>query len=221
MDHSKAIRYWEYMASDNPTEKTAKVNPQNDFTDFDAEFIMKYANETSELLDLASGTGMALNKYYKRVGHVDAVEMFPEFTKFIAKSPNINIFNESITDFVSSKKYDIVLMFGIVQYFNEDEMKNLYIKYKNYLKPTGKLIIKNQFGVKEDVTVSGISKELNKPYYSQYRHLDKEVNTLKSLEFDPVIVTDIYPPEANRWDNTHFYAIVASLPRTVEYVRHN
>jgi len=221
MDHSKAIRYWEYMANSNPTEKTAKVNPQNDFTDFDAKFIMEHADGTSELLDLASGTGMALNKYYKRVGHVDAVEMFPEFTKFIAKSPNIDIFNESITDFVSSKKYDIVLMFGIVQYFNENEMKVLYSKYKNYLKPTGKLIIKNQFGVKEDVEVSGFSKELNKPYYSQYRHLDKEVNTLKSLGFDPVVVTDIYPPEANRWDNTHFYAIVASLPRTGEHLRLN
>lgn len=102
-------------------------------------------------------------------------------------------------------------MFGIVQYFGESEMRDLYVKYKEYLKTGGKLIVKNQFGVKEDVTVSGMSKEIGKVYYSEYRHLDKEVSLLKSIGFSDVITTDIYPPEANRWDNTHFYAIVASI----------
>lgn len=211
MNNNQAIKYWDDMAQDNPNEKTAKVNPQNDFTALDASFIMQHADAGSEILDLASGTGLAINKYYKRVGHIDAVEIFPEFTKFIAKAPNIEVFNESISDFMPSKKYDLILMFGIVQYFNEDEIKSLYSRYKQYLKPTGKLIIKNQLGVREDVNVSGISKELNRPYYSQYRYLDKELDILKSVGLNVVDVVDIYPPEANRWDNTHFYAIVADL----------
>lgn len=210
MDHSQAIQYWQDMADSNPNEKTAKVNPQNDYTTVDAEFIMQYANKNSEILDLASGTGMAISKYFEKIGHIDAVEVFPEFTKFIPKSRNISIYNESITAFTPSKKYDLVLMFGIVQYFNEDEIRNLYVKYKDCLKPTGRLIIKNQFGVKEDVNVSGVSEELNKAYYSQYRHLDKELRTLRSVGFNTDEVVDIYPAEANRWDNTHFYAIVAT-----------
>lgn len=103
MKHSEAVEYWEGMALNNPTEKTVKVNPQNDFTGIDAEYIMKYANKDSEILDLASGTGLAISKYYEKVGHIDAVELFPEFTKFIPKSSNINIFNKSITDFIPQK----------------------------------------------------------------------------------------------------------------------
>lgn len=209
MNHNEAIQYWKDMANNNPDEKTAKVNPQNDYTAVDAEFIMKYADKASEILDLASGTGLAISKYYKKVGHIDAVEAFSEFTKFIPKSPNIDIFNESIVDFEPKKQYDLALMFGIVQYFNESEIKDLYTKYKKCLKTSGKLIIKNQFGIKKDVVVSGVSEELGKPYYSEYRHLDKEVELLKSIGFKALNVFDVYPSEANRWDNTHFYAIVA------------
>lgn len=210
MDNNQAIKYWEDMANNNPNEKTIKVNPQNDYTAIDANFIMKYADKTSEILDLASGTGLTISKYYERVGHIDAVEVFTEFTKFIPKSPDIDVYNESIVNFKTGKKYDLILMFGIVQYFNEAEIRSLYAKYKKYLKPSGKLIVKNQFGVEEDVHVSGISKELGRPYYSQYRYLEKEVEILKSTGFSSVSTFDIYPPKANRWDNTHFYAIVAS-----------
>lgn len=211
IDNSKAIEYWEEMAKSNPNEVTAKVNPQNDYTTLDAEFIMNYADSETEILDLASGTGMAISKYYERVGHIDAVEMFPEFSKFIPNSTKIEIFNESIVEFEPAKKYDLVLMFGVVQYFNDIEIRDLYTKYKKCLNSTGKLIIKNQFGVKEDVIVSGISEELQKNYHSQYRYIEKEIKLLNSVGFSAVKVFDIYPPEANRWENTHFYAIVASV----------
>jgi cyclopropane fatty-acyl-phospholipid synthase-like methyltransferase len=210
VEHRQAIQYWQEMARNNPDEKSVKINPENDYTAFDAEFIMMYANKDSEVLDLASGTGLAINKYYDRVGHIDAVELFPEFTKFIVQSPNVKIYNQSIEDFLPEKGYDIVSMFGVVQYFSEEEVAALYSKYKTALNPGGRLIVKNQFGVEGDVEVSGVSQELNKEYLSQYRHIEKEVSILKSVGFEEVDVIDIYPPEANRWSNTHFYAIVAT-----------
>jgi cyclopropane fatty-acyl-phospholipid synthase-like methyltransferase len=211
MEHTQAIDYWEGLAQNNPDEKSVKVNSFNDFTAIDAEFILKHADTNSSVLDLASGTGLVIGKYFDKVAHVDAVELFPEFSKFIVQSPNIDVYNESIEDFDPTKEYDLILMFGIVQYFNESEIRRIYAKYKKFLKASGKLIIKNQFGVNEDVTVTGMSEELNKPYYSQYRHLAKEVELLKSLGFQSVQTFDIYPPEANRWDNTHFYAITADV----------
>jgi hypothetical protein len=102
-------------------------------------------------------------------------------------------------------------MFGVAQYFNEDEILGIYKKYYSNLKENGKMLIKNQFGVNEDVLVSGYSEELKTDYYSQYRHIDKEVDILKKVGFKNVEVIDIYPPECNRWENTHFYAIVANL----------
>jgi cyclopropane fatty-acyl-phospholipid synthase-like methyltransferase len=208
MNNSEAIQYWKKRASNNPDEKTIKVNSVNDFTQMDADFIMKYADENSEILDLASGTGLTINKYYGKVKHIDAVERFEEFSKFIVKTPRITIHNENINDFVSRKQYDIITMFGILHYFNEQEAIKIYERYKNFLKPNGRLIVKQQFGVKADVDVSGYSEELKETYYSQYRHIDKEVKILETIGYKNIEVVDIYPPECNRWENTHFYAIV-------------
>lgn len=209
MENKKALEYWQTMASSNPDEKVAKVNPVNDYTQTDADFILKYANSNSQVLDLASGTGLIINKVYDKVSHIDAVELFPDFSKFIKATPKITVFNQDIAEYQTDKQYDIVTMFGVVSYFNKAEIEKIYSKYYGLIRDGGKLIIKNQFGVKEDVEVSGFSQELQKNYFSQYRHLDKEIEILKDAGFRHIEVTDIYPPECNRWDNTHFYAIVA------------
>ena len=94
-----------------------------------------------------------------------------------------------------------------MQYFNESESLNIYKKYRDALKENGRIIVKNQFGVQEDVVVSGYSQELKKDYFSEYRHVDKEVRNLKLVGFQNIDVIDIYPQECNRWTNTHFYAI--------------
>jgi len=209
MQNKQALEYWKTMASSDPDEKVAKVNPVNDYTQTDADFILRYADKYSEILDLASGTGLTINKLYDKVLHIDAVELFPDFSKFIKETPNISVFNQDITQYETDKQYDIVTMFGVVSYFNQEEIKKIYRKYHRLIKTGGKLIVKNQFGVKEDVDVSGFSKELQKDYFSQYRHLDKELKILEDLGYSNIEVIDIYPPEYNRWDNTHFYAIVA------------
>lgn len=210
MQNKQALEYWQTMASSNPDEKVAKVNAVNDYTGIDANFILKYADQDSEILDLASGTGLTINKLYDKVGHIDAVELFPDFSKFIKATPKITVFNQDISQYQTDKQYDIITMFGVVSYFNKDEIEQIYRKYLDLLKPTGKLIIKNQFGVREDVDVSGYSEELKRNYFSQYRHLDIEVEILKKTGFGNIEIIDIYPPECNRWDNTHFYALIAN-----------
>ena len=209
MENKDSLSYWTKIAQNNPTELTAKVNPCNDFTQMDADFIMKYANENTEILDLASSTGLTINKYYRKIKHIEAVELYKEFTKFIEKTDKISIVNCDVKDYNSDKKFDLVNMFGITCYFNDEEVKSLYKKYQSYLRPNGKIIVKSQFGVEEDVIVSGFSKELQTDYFCCYRHLPKEVEILKSVGYKDIKTFDIYPPECNRWSNTHFYAIVA------------
>jgi len=51
-------------------------------------------------------------------------------------------------------------------------------------------------------------KELQSYYFSYNRDLEKEKKLLKEIDFKIKQVVDIYPKEYNRWDNTHFYAIV-------------
>ena len=61
------------------------------------------------------------------------------------------------------------------------------------------------------MNISSYSEEQKTDYYSQYRQVDKEIRIIKEQGFSNVLLTDIYPKEANRWENTHFYAITAEL----------
>ncbi len=61
----------------------------------------------------------------------------------------------------------------------------------------------------EDVIINKYSEELKTIYYSEYRTVEKEKYLLAQAGFKNFEVFDIYPAECNRWDNTHFFAIVA------------
>lgn len=210
--NKNSLEFFEKMAkSENLNTNSVKLAKNSDFSDFDSKFILKYADSNTEILDLAAGTGLIINKLYKNVKKIVAVEQFKEFTKFIEKSENIEIENLNIFDYNPKQLFDIISLFGIMHYFGKDESRIIYEKYKKFLKPHGKLIVKNQFGVKEDVNVEGFSEELKTDYYAQYRHIEKETKILKELGYKNITVTDIYPPECNRWENTHFYAITAEV----------
>ncbi len=75
----------------------------------------------------------------------------------------------------------------------------------------GRLIVKNQFGLKSRVVVNRFSEELQRHYVSEYRTLDEEISLLKSVGFSEFEVVDIYEPYMNRFDYTHYYAIVATI----------
>lgn len=187
---------------------TIKLAKNSDYSLNDADFIMKYADSKSDILDLGSGTGLIINKIYKKINHITAIEPLKNFTRFIKKTKSISIVNEDIFSYKDKKKYDIVTLFAVVQYFSELEISKIYKKYRNNLKTNGKIIIKGQFGLKGDVVISGFSDELKTNYYSEYRSLKKEINILKLSGFKSLKTFNIYPPEYNRWNNTHFFAIV-------------
>lgn len=208
--NNEAIDFFSKLALKNDlNSKTVKLAKNTDVTEIDAKFILKYADIKTNILDLGTGTGLIVNKIYKHVNSIDCVELFEQFSKFIVVDEKINVINTNVWEFDTSKKYDVITMFGLMQYFNEDEARKVYQKYYNFVASKGKFIIKNQFGIKDDVTVSGYSEEQQSEYFSQYRHIDKEVDILKNIGLRNIEVIDVYPPEGNRWSNTHFYAIVA------------
>jgi SAM-dependent methyltransferase len=209
--NENSLNFWQGKALNRPTEAAAKVNARNDHSLLDAAFVLQYATKDTALLDLASGTGLLLNKIYDKVRAIVAVERFAEFSRFIQKADNITVINEDIKRYAPAPAaaFDLITMFGAVQYFDYSEIAEIYRKYFECLKPQGKLIIKSQFGVKEDVFISGYSEELKEDYFSQYRYIGHEVELLTGTGYRHLEVVDIYPPEYNRWDNTHFYAIVA------------
>jgi hypothetical protein len=78
--------------------------------------------------------------------------------------------------------------------------------------PGGRMIVKHQMGLTEDVIVDTFSQELRQNYYSEYRSLENETALVSSAGFDDLRTTDIYPDSFNRWGNTRFMAITALKP---------
>lgn len=210
MKNKKAFDFFKKMSQQKESGPySVKLVNNIDCTDIDANFILKNSNKNSNILDLGSGTGIIVNKIYDKIGFITCVEPFDDFTKYIDKSDNIIIVNSTLKEFETEKKFDLITAFGIMQYFSEQEAIDLYTKYYSYLKIGGKFIIKNQFGVNEDVIVDGFSEEQKTNYFSSYRYINKELKILEKIGLTNIKIEDIYPPESNRWENTHYYAIVA------------
>ncbi len=210
MKNKEALDFFKKMSQNTNDQKSVKLANASDFSQMDADFILKYCNANTEMLDLGSGTGLVINKMYDKVKTVVAVEPFASFTKFIVNSPNVEVVNQTFDEYSpGDRPFDLITIFGTMHYFNEEESVKIYSKYFRNLKKGGRLIVKNQFGVTEDVTVEGYSEEQKTNYFAQYRHLDKEMANLRRIGFCKTESFDIYPPECNRWTNTHFYAIVA------------
>lgn len=209
MNNKQSLHFFEKMAQDVKDENCVKLANNQDYSHIDAEFILNYANKNTKILDLGSGTGLIINKIHKKVGHIDAVELFENFTQYITKSNNISIHHSNTFDFIPTQNYDLITLFGFMHYLNQEEASIIYNKYFSYLNEKGILIVKNQMGVHEDLIIDGYSEEQKSHYSAHYRHVVKEVELLLQVGFKKVSVHDIYPAKANRWDNTHFYALVA------------
>ena len=97
MENKDAFQFFKSMSQKSNDPKSVKLANASDFSQMDADFIMRFANEKSTLLDLGSGTGLIINKIYDKVGFITAVEPFPEFTKFIYPSENIAVVNQTFT----------------------------------------------------------------------------------------------------------------------------
>lgn len=209
--NEKALKFFATIANGCHTSQTPKLAHNTDFTSLDAAFILQFCKPTSTILDFGTGTGLIINKIYNKVTKIDCVEPLTNFSRFIAKANNITVHNCTVFEYKTDKQYDFVTLFGLMNYFSEAEAIVLYKKIKNFLQKNAMLIIKNQFGINDDVIIDGYSEEQKMNYYSSYRQLEKEISILKNLGYKAIKSHDIYPPEANRWKNTHFYALTATV----------
>jgi len=209
MQNKDVIEYYDKMASSikAPTETRNKAK---DFSQFDIDFMLQRASLNKRLLDLGSGTGLLVNHLVDRFRSITAIEKYPEFSKYIDSS-KVTIINTDLLELtLADSEFDITSLFGVMNCFNFIEAETIYRNIHSYLKTGGQLVVKNQFGVEDDVTVSGHSEEIGTEYFSNYRHIDKEIALLEFCGFSDIQSFDIYPADYNRWENTHFFALTAT-----------
>lgn len=211
MGNEKIRAYYDNMAK-GITKAQETRNKAPDFTQYDIAYMQEFINPDHALLDLGAGSGLLLNHIKDGFREVVAVELYENFSQFIESSKNTTIINEDLLSFETKKEFDLVILFGVMNFFNAQEAQALYSKFFGFLKPGGKLIVKNQMGIKDDIKVDHFSKELGQNYYSEYRQTDKEAAMMRQAEFEVLRIDDIYPEKFNRWPNTRFIAIVGEKP---------
>ena len=206
----KIDEYYSKLA-ENITSAEQTRNKAPDFSKYDVEFVKRFAGKTKTLLDLGAGTGLLINHLVQDFAEIVALEKYKNFSDFIVRADNVQVLNADLIGFKTNQQFDVITVYGVMNFFNADEALKIYRRVCNWLKPGGKLLVKHQMGRVQDVIVDGVSTELTTRYYSEYRWVENEVKLLSDAGFHIDDVVDIYPPEFNRWDNTKFYALECSL----------
>jgi trans-aconitate methyltransferase len=207
MNREKIDRFW---ASRTKVEDPRKAThfKDDDMHIFDLELIQRYAGPESEVLDLACGTGCHTNLLAPQVKSIKAVDKFGKFLESVADNTNVTTEQCDVLHYEDEKRYDLILVLGLMNYFSDSEAFKIYGMCKKLLKPEGTLIVKHACGVEDDVLVDTYSEQLKENYYALYRHVKKEQNLLS--EHFQIETVDIYPERLNPWRNTHFYAFVCT-----------
>jgi cyclopropane fatty-acyl-phospholipid synthase-like methyltransferase len=209
--HEKSIKYYDLLAKkiNDPTEIR---NKSEDSSALDFSYLIEMIPEKSIILDLGSGTGLLVNKLCNAGFYVHAVERCKEFANFIQINKKIIIHIADLRVFEPERSFNYVTAFGVLNFFTVEEAFILYKKIFSWILPGGRLILKHQMGVIDDVLIDGFSKELNTDYFSMYRAVDHELELLSRAGFKIDQVDDIYGNRINRWANTRFFAVVATRP---------
>ena len=201
----KDQNYWEKMASQVQAPKET-YNKRSDVSQADANFILRYADQDSLVLDFGAGAGTVTNKIYESVKAVLAVETYPGFTKFIDDDESILVVNANLENFRVRMEFDLAVATAVMQYFPEDSAKQMYSNIYDMLKAGGKLIARNHVGLHETVRVEK-SEELQADYFAEYRYIDLEKHILEECGFSVEIIDEV-PADHNAWENSkHLYFV--------------
>jgi SAM-dependent methyltransferase len=212
MQESKSEAYWQQLSLRITTPQQTK-NKRPDTSDLEIAFLRDYLQPLDDILDVGSGTGLIINKLIDYVGQITAVEKFEGFTRFIRNHDRILVINSDLVGFKIRKHFDAVLLFGVAQCFVRSDMVGIYSNLYEMVRPGGKLIVRMQCGLEEDILIDGYSEELGTHYFAEYRKKNDEIAFLKEIGFSEVDVFDIFPDSLNVWSNSrHFIFICHKLP---------
>jgi len=183
---------------------------KNDGTQaYDLRFILDQVDSPCTTLDLGAGTCMVSAELAKQGYQVTAVDKYKEFLDKAPQHQNLQTIVADVETFETDDRFDMILVFGVTNYFSTREVEQIYLNCKNHLTPNGVLIVKHQYGISEEVVVDNYSEQIGSHYHAVYRPFETEKELLSNI-FSNVSQHDIYPDNLNKWNNTRFYSFVCN-----------
>jgi 2-polyprenyl-3-methyl-5-hydroxy-6-metoxy-1,4-benzoquinol methylase len=208
MDKQKIDQFW--SARTQIADPRLASNYRDDGRlQIDSQFVIERISEPGRVLDLGAGGCTLANSLLPYAAEVVAVEKYGGFLEKVPDLPRLKKLQSDVVDYYDESKYEMILLFGVVNFLSDDEQSQLYSNCARMLASDGTFIVKNQCGINEEVVVDRFSDELGCDYHARYPSVQTQRDLL-TQKF-AVEVVDIYPEELNRWETTHFYAFVCRL----------
>lgn len=159
----------------------------------------------ARILDLGSGHGNLSRTLCRPGDTVLAVDREAAYGRAFEGTPH-RFINSPIGDFETSDSFDLILVFGVVTYLEEEEEDRVYSLCKQH---AGIAVVKNQCSrSSREVVVNGYSTALQSDYSARYPAPDAQLASL-SRHFS-AIQTKPYPDHFNPWPDTMHVAFIAS-----------
>ena len=166
--------FWRSRATTGQSRWTS-----NKFLEHELKVLRNLNHENKRILDLGCGFGDLSRQYCNPEGELHAVDMEPHFAKWFDK-PN-HIFEVcEVTEFYSAKKFDLVLLFGVVTYLTLDEEKSAYANIAKLKEDSGVVVVKNQCSVESEFIFEGFSEDLGCQYVGRYPSITEQSARLQA-----------------------------------------
>ena len=206
-NENKAQQYWIRMAKQNINSDPTRHGDEKRLF-YDVKFIQERCglDSINNIIDLGAGSGQlseALNDINSNL-EITCVEKHAEFTNLKINIQNIKKINKDILEYKDKKKYDLILLFGVINSLNEKNEIKTYEMISNLMHKNSIFILKHQCAIEQETIVDHYSEALSSQYTARYPFIDKEQEILNI--FFNLEVHLMYPKELNPHSNTKFYA---------------
>lgn len=206
-NENKAQQYWARKAKQNISGDPTRHGDEKRLF-YDVKFIQERCELDSikNIIDLGAGSGQLSEALYDINSNLEitCVEKHAKFNKLKKNIKNIKKINKDILEYKDKKKYDLILLFGVINSLNKKNEIKTYEMILNLMHKNSIFILKHQCGIEKETIVDHYSEALSSQYTARYPFIDKEqeiLNVLFNLEVHPM-----YPKELNPHSNTKFYA---------------
>ncbi len=168
----------------------------------ESQKIRKYIQDLKGIhcLDLGSGTGYwsrVLSQYFQ---HIDSVEYIKNFINLSQnedkkqKINNIKYYNQSVNNFRSVKKYDMIFISGLFIYLTDYQIVNLFIQIIKYSKKGTYIILRDGTSIlpHQYEFNSKYSHLLNSKYSAIYRTRQEYLHIFEQYGFKLIKDEDMF-----------------------------
>jgi 2-polyprenyl-3-methyl-5-hydroxy-6-metoxy-1,4-benzoquinol methylase len=170
-----------------------------DMLHFEKRMLKKKLKSNDYILDLGAGDGELAKLISSSTNKILAVDNQKNFARFFTRS-NENFVCQDLLKFNSTKKFDFILLFGVITCLNKNDENALYRNISKYLKRDGFLVVKNQVTSGQEIIIDSISQELGSLYSSRYPNLSEQINRL--IKYFRLFEVIEYPDQFNKHVNT-------------------